>query len=84
MADAVTVEHDSGPSFAPYFGLYHGLFKLDYADASAETKRMIAVACALELVKSHVANSTFASVGAHMEKLSEYADAIEAALEVHE
>lgn len=84
MADAVTVEQDRGPSFAPYFGLYHGLFKLDYANADAGTKRMIAVACALELVKSQVASSTVSSLAAHMDRLSDYADAIESALEVDE
>ena len=82
MADTAGLEQHKDASFAPYFGLYHGLFNLDYEHASPDTKRMIAVACALELIKTQVANgnSAYTHVGYHMDHLSSYADSIEDAL----
>lgn len=80
MADTVDVVQDNGPSFASYFGLYHGLFKLDYDNAPADRKRLIAVACALELIKTQVSNSAYTHLGYHMDHLSSYADSIEEAL----
>ncbi|MCF7742722.1 hypothetical protein V3429_01630 [Aeromonas jandaei] len=74
MADVVTVEKEAGSHFAPYLGAYHGQLRFDYDDLPAGKQRMIAVACALELIKGE------SSVEYHLGNLSLYADAIQEAL----
>ena len=76
MAEKAIVEKESSSSFAPYFGLHHGYYKFDYDAASPCEKRMLAVACALEVIKGQ------GSVDHHMGQLSAYADAIQDALNV--
>ncbi|MFM5438395.1 hypothetical protein ACET9K_02885 [Aeromonas enteropelogenes] len=76
MADDVTVEQESGSSFAPYFGMYHGLLRFDYDNLSSSKQRMLAVACALEIIKGQ------GSIDHHMDNLSTYADQIQDALNV--
>ncbi|MGU5791701.1 hypothetical protein ACV1DW_02595 [Aeromonas hydrophila] len=75
MADDVTVEQENGSSFAPYFGTYHGHLRFDYDDLSPGKQRMLAVACALEIIKGE------GSLEYHLAHLSNYADAIQAALD---
>ncbi|MGU5759530.1 hypothetical protein [Aeromonas hydrophila] len=76
MAEDVTIDQEKSSSFAPYFGMYHGLLRFDYEALSSGKQRMLAVACALEVIKGQ------GSIDYHMANLSAYADTIQDALNV--
>lgn len=81
MTDKVLVESDTGPVFAEYIGIPKRVTAsgVRFYETSLEERRAIAVACALELIKTKVSCG-----GVHIQHelnaLSEYADRIESAL----
>jgi len=53
-----------------------------YSNSSDETKRTIAVSCALELIRSQISSGA-GYLDTHLEDISKYADTIQKALEVN-
>ncbi|MDX1771931.1 MAG: hypothetical protein R3328_10415 [Planococcaceae bacterium] len=83
MADEKNVNVDSSVSFADYLGIHKfpgGDMKITYHDLSPEKQRVMAVACALEIVRAGSYASGTSGVKAQMDSLSSFADQIQAAL----
>ncbi|HHQ4506810.1 hypothetical protein ACQ2HG_11370 [Aeromonas hydrophila] len=83
MADTLNLEQPNSAAFAQYLGFYRGYFQMSYHEISPEHQRIMAVACALELINGQSAGGTFNSVGGHLNQLGAYADLIQEALKVN-
>lgn len=82
MSDKIVSESESGAVFVESLGLARRLTTTHvtgYAGAQSQTRRVMAVACALELIKTSVAAG--GDLGTQLEYLSNYANLIEGALE---
>lgn len=87
MSDKIVSESESesGAVFVESLGLARRLTTTHvtgYAGAQSQTRRVMAVACALELIKTSVAAG--AELYGQMQSLGAYADTIEEALQQHE
>jgi hypothetical protein len=84
MSDTVVVESEQGSSFVDLLGVPKrfaaSVKKTQYAATDASDQRVIAVACALELIKSAVAAGD--SLDRQLGLLGEHADKIQAALKI--
>ncbi|MER0108465.1 hypothetical protein ABQG55_07180 [Aeromonas dhakensis] len=82
MSDTVVVESEQASSFVELLGVPKrfaaSVKKAQYTATEASDQRVMAVACALELIKSSVAAG--AMLDRQLSQLSEYADQIQAAL----
>ncbi|MFM5630829.1 hypothetical protein ACK377_01460 [Aeromonas veronii] len=81
MTDKVLVESDTGSVFAEYLGIPKRIAAsgVRFYETSLEERRAIAVACALELIKTKTATGGV-NVQFELNSLSDYADRIESAL----
>ena len=85
MSDKIVSESESGAVFVESLGLARRLTTTHvtgYAGAQSQTRRVMAVACALELIKTSVAAG--AELYGQMQSLGAYADTIEEALQQDE
>ncbi|MDX1751479.1 MAG: hypothetical protein R3271_14315 [Methylophaga sp.] len=83
MADEKNVNVDNSVSFTDYLGIHkfpNGEMAVAYDDLAPEKQRVIAVACALEVVRAGSYGSGPSGVKAQMDRLSSFADQIQAAL----
>ena len=81
MTDKTVLETEKAGVFAEYFGIpkRSASSGVRFNDATPEDQRVIAVACALELIKVRIATGGVAPQ-VELNSLSVYADRIEAAL----
>lgn len=82
MSDKIVSESESGAVFVECLGLARRLATVNvtgYAGSQSHTRRVMAVACALELIKTSVAAG--AELYGQMQSLGAYADIIEKALQ---
>ncbi|WP_394293104.1 hypothetical protein [Aeromonas rivipollensis] len=83
MADTLNLEQPNNSAFSQYLGYYRGYFQTSYHEISPEHQRVMAVACALELINGQSTGGTFNSISGHLNQLGAYADLIQEALKVN-